>query len=71
MASLSCDMFNLYSHVIRYCYNYINDWLLKVKFGKVTVVGRRKVDAVDEKYGVNLSEEEASGRLIQVEQGQW
>ena len=44
-------------------------FLTKIKFGKVTVVGRRKIDTIDEQYGVNLQNEEANGRLVQVEQG--
>ena len=43
--------------------------LCQNKFGKVTLIGRRKVDSVAEVYGVNLEEEERNGRLIQHSQG--
>ena len=35
----------------------------------MTVLGRRKVDGVAEGYGVNVSEEEKQGRLVQHVQG--
>ena len=35
----------------------------------MTVLGRRKVDSVAEGYGVNVSEEEEQGRLLQHVQG--
>lgn len=41
------------------------------KVSKVTVFARRKVDNVAESYGVDLSEEEGKGRLVQHVEGMY
>ena len=37
--------------------------------GKVTVLTRRKVEAVPERYGVDVTAEETEGRLVQHVEG--
>ena len=39
------------------------------RVGRVTLLSRRKVDKVDESYGVDVSEEEQRGRLTQHVEG--
>ena len=39
------------------------------RVGKVTVLTRRKVEKVEESYGVDLSQEEQQGRLVQHVEG--
>ena len=43
--------------------------LLQEKVGKVTLLARRKLESVDQEYGVDIAGEETAGRLQQHVEG--
>lgn len=42
---------------------------LQDRVGKVTLLTRRRIDGVEESYGVDVSQEEQQGRLVQHVEG--